>query len=339
MPMNTLYNIQYLRAFAAISVVLFHTIGTGIAYGRPVHYLGFFQAWGSSGVDLFFVISGFVMIYTQSSHKRSAYEFFLNRLTRIAPLYWILTLLVCTLFWFMPKIFNTEGMPSLWVISSLFFSSQISAGRLPVMYVGWSLEYEMIFYSMFAVGLLIKDFSISVLVMTSTIFALVFLGFSNPIMLEFVFGMFCGLVFKRWRQFRLGWTLFILGGVMLISSRFFSPVDDLMGYSRVVFWGVPSALIVLSVCWFEQAYQRTLSLIGDASYSIYLIQVFTISASYKLYKSHLIFLPNDAVAALVVASTVLTGVVIFKFIERPVNSACKRYLRSKAPIMTEATSG
>ncbi|MDB2405246.1 acyltransferase family protein [bacterium] len=60
-----LLNLQILRAFAALSVVLFHTIGTSSSYGFDTRWISYLEGWGASGVDVFFVISGFVMLYTQ----------------------------------------------------------------------------------------------------------------------------------------------------------------------------------------------------------------------------------------------------------------------------------
>jgi peptidoglycan/LPS O-acetylase OafA/YrhL len=68
-------NLQILRAFAAINVVLFHIIGTSVSYGQGVVQFSFLEGWGANGVDIFFVISGFVMVYTQLKNPKSFFIF------------------------------------------------------------------------------------------------------------------------------------------------------------------------------------------------------------------------------------------------------------------------
>ncbi len=84
-------NIQYLRAFAAINVVIYHIIGTATDYGKRPEIHSFFEGWGENGVDIFFVISGFVMMHSQNINQKDTVSFIYSRLTRIVPIYWILT--------------------------------------------------------------------------------------------------------------------------------------------------------------------------------------------------------------------------------------------------------
>ena len=86
-----LFNIQYLRAFAAINVVFLHVLIGGESYNRPANLLSFFGNWGASGVDIFFVISGFVMIYTHINNPKTVLNFYKSRLIRILPIYWLIT--------------------------------------------------------------------------------------------------------------------------------------------------------------------------------------------------------------------------------------------------------
>ena len=71
-------NIQYLRAFAAINVVFLHVLIGAESYNRPAGILSFFGNWGANGVDIFFVISGFVMIYTQINNPNNIFIFYFS---------------------------------------------------------------------------------------------------------------------------------------------------------------------------------------------------------------------------------------------------------------------
>ena len=99
-------NIQYLRAFAAINVVFLHVLIGADSYSRPTEYLSFFGNWGASGVDIFFVISGFVMIYTQINNPKNIFSFYKSRLKRILPIYWLITCFVIFLYLIFPEIFK-----------------------------------------------------------------------------------------------------------------------------------------------------------------------------------------------------------------------------------------
>ena len=92
--MRKLTNIQFLRAFAALNVVLFHILSTAHTYGYKPISLEFLAGWGACGVDLFFVISGFIMVYIQSVKERSPTEFIVERILRVCPTYWLLTGLI-----------------------------------------------------------------------------------------------------------------------------------------------------------------------------------------------------------------------------------------------------
>ena len=82
-------NLQLLRAFAALNVVVLHTIGTADSYGYETNLISYLEGWGANGVDIFFVISGFVMLYTQLDNKKTVKDFLILRAIRIIPIYWL----------------------------------------------------------------------------------------------------------------------------------------------------------------------------------------------------------------------------------------------------------
>ncbi|ENV34777.1 Exopolysaccharide production protein ExoZ [Acinetobacter gerneri DSM 14967 = CIP 107464 = MTCC 9824] len=160
-----LNNIQLLRAFAAINVVFFHIIGISVQYGMPATNFLFMKDWGQNGVDIFFVISGFIMVYIQSKKRKAPLDFFRNRVERIVPIYWILTALLCVLYFILPSAFaNTELNLNKMFFSVLFLENLVN-NKLPVLYVGWTLEYEMLFYFIFALCLFIRKQVVSYMMM------------------------------------------------------------------------------------------------------------------------------------------------------------------------------
>src|SRR5215471_1422417 len=91
---DVVFNVQFLRAVAAMLVVVHHLQAMVNAnYGTE-----WSSRFGTFGVDVFFVISGFIMFYTNRTMRRGAREFISNRLLRIVPLYWLATFAMVALF-------------------------------------------------------------------------------------------------------------------------------------------------------------------------------------------------------------------------------------------------
>jgi exopolysaccharide production protein ExoZ len=126
-------SIQYLRAVAALAVVLYHA--GGLRHGDTF-------AVGAAGVDIFFVISGFVMWSTSSAHPQSAREFFIRRLARVAPMYWLLTLLLVAGALLVPAAFPRLKLETFHTTLSLLFipaRSPVNDQLLwPVLVQGWT---------------------------------------------------------------------------------------------------------------------------------------------------------------------------------------------------------
>ena len=141
-------------------------------------------------MDIFFVISGFILYHTfKSGSSISFMHFFLKRLIRIVPLYLLLTLAFSLIMVSFPTAVQSVSYDLSWMVLSLFFLSQLFFHSDPVLYVGWSLEWEMFFYILFIILFFFKKNEILSL---SLIFLLLFIigCFStNFIALEFFLGM------------------------------------------------------------------------------------------------------------------------------------------------------
>ena len=148
-----LSNLQYLRAFAAINVVYLHVLIGSNSYNKPSKMSFILGEWGANGVDIFFVISGFVMIYSQINNPKTILKFYKSRILRIVPIYWLITFTIILLFLFFPDIFRSFNTDVKKSISSFFFISQLMTKEFPVINVGWTLEWEMLFYLIFGISL------------------------------------------------------------------------------------------------------------------------------------------------------------------------------------------
>ncbi|WP_036303348.1 acyltransferase family protein [Methylotenera sp. L2L1] len=317
-------NIQILRAFAAINVVLTHIIGTSTSYYQDTFLLRYFEGWGGNGVDIFFVISGYVMLHTQIIQRRTPYEFFKNRVVRIVPIYWALTFFVLMLYFVFPSVTREILVTPVWVVSSLFFTSSIFTSNYPVVYVGWTLEFEMFFYLIFSIGLFLKSWRLQVTFVVISLLTFTIIT-NNFIIVEFLLGMFVACIFRTYNfSKRKGLAIFIFGTLLLLAS--ISSEIKSLNLNRIFIWGIPSFFIVFGLLYSTQVKCRSLVYLGNASYSIYLVQILTIPAFYKLFSKVSYDWNGDFLAFLCLVFSVTFGCVVYSVVEKPLTEMLKRFI-------------
>ena len=318
MTPNKIINIQALRALAALNVVFFHIIFNANLYGYSVDFFDFLKGWGSNGVDLFFVISGFVMIYIQNEKNKSAVAFFKDRLVRIIPTYWLFCIAISLFLVILPSLFKEMKFSSTYLLSSMFFLSGILAHKDPIVFVGWTIEYEILFYLLFSLSLFFRSLTWSFSVTSFILLALVFFANVDFIVLEFIFGMIVGLIYvNKGMPSWLAAITFALGAIVFLASIILKDA----GINRVVLYGLPSALVVFGCIGLKQINDGLLSMLGDASYSIYLIQIFTIPAFYKFAKAlNLSVLYSDLMAILCLLLTSASGYFLYVVYEKRISN-------------------
>ena len=305
-------NIQVLRAFAALSVLFLHTV-------YAVNDYNFFQltknfsSWGDFGVDIFFIISGFIMIYIKRSQKNVLY-FLKKRIIRILPLYWFFNILYLFLFILFPTSFRTLQISSDNFFLSLLFLNQYINLEKPIITAGWSLEYEMLFYILFAICMLFKNIKLFYFFIIFLLFLLSFLDF---LYIEFLFGILIGIFYinknKLIKNILKNYSCFILtfGFFTLFISFFFYEETH-----RTIKYGIPCAFIVLGSIFSKQISNKYIIFLGNASYSIYLSHIFCVIGTAKLFK---IIAPNFngiTLVVIILTFSLLFASLIHLFIER-----------------------
>jgi hypothetical protein len=230
------------------------------------------------------------------------------------PLYWLLTLGLLAISVAVPRVMNGGGVDPVHLAASLAFLSQPLQGAMPVLYLGWSLEYEMLFYAIFAACIALPSLRAAVIAACAVV-ALWALAGGTSLPLEFAFGMAAGwLHVNRRLAAPLGAPLLALGVALLLATI---PFKDL-GWDRALMYGLPSLLLVAGCAALRQLPRGLWTRVGDASYSIYLVQVFTVSAFYKAAKAA--GLPAglaDLLALACLALTVVAGWLLYLAVERP----------------------
>lgn len=262
MRVQKLRSIQVLRAVAACAVVVLHAVPDVHA---PVGGAGY----GAAGVDLFFVISGFIM--ANVAQGRTAGEFMRDRLWRIYPLWWVAVL---------PWLFMVPR-GGLFIASSLSLWPIYGGGYyVPVLKVGWTLSFELLFYLGITLAIATRAWAPLLLyalclvgALTTSSALLHFAG--SPMALEFLMGV---LVANLPRRRALGVLIPVGIALIALSSPIIGDVESSLGPqwapTRAIEWGCPAALIVWGALSLERVFEHRLFdapvAIGDASYSVYL---------------------------------------------------------------------
>jgi peptidoglycan/LPS O-acetylase OafA/YrhL len=331
-------SIQIMRGIAAMLVVLLHISIKGDQYGNGA--LGQFFI-GGAGVDLFFIISGYIMCISTAGKPLNFYGFMVHRIRRIIPLYWFSTTVALAIYLYNPGLINTSGgETSIWASYTL-----IPTGKRYLNSNGWTLSYEFFFYLIFGLFIYkgtdrtIRISSIILLLLVTTGLCINYNGLpfyftTHPLYLEFIFGMACYYFFNK-KMIRLApvyaITLCLLGVLLLALELFFKLPDQDKG--RSLFWGVPMLLLFIGILSLEGFIQRSTSAmkklllqIGDSSYSLYLFHPFALSGTAMCLK-RLHMTSNPWVfAVILLVSAVAIGYLVYWFIEKPLTSFVKRKL-------------
>lgn len=335
-PAPTILSIQYLRAFAALLVVFAH------ANDQLRVALPFNPRLGHFGVDVFFVISGFIMIVISDRKTPTALGFMLDRIRRIVPIYWFYTSVVAVLAIVAGSVFRNTDFSWAHYLQSLFFIVHESPGNAdstsPLLRLGWTLNYEMFFYAIFAIAIAIS-FRRRLLITSLAIVALVVAGwlveagvvwrfYTGSIMLEFVAGMLLGALFIA--RGAPSDKLAPLFWVAAIASLVWAEAFMWERATRGLVYGIPASILVyltLSIrATGEGLVGKALKSLGDASYTIYLFHLFPLAALRVLW--NMAGLPktvaaNFAFVALAMIVVSITGVIAYRLLERPLDKFAK----------------
>ena len=284
-----LLSLQYLRGIAALMVICVH-LQTQLERIAPT---GTWPDWTATGVDIFFVLSGYLMWATTAGRAQTPLEFWRRRIVRIVPLYWLLTTLVVAVMLAAPQALQSTRFDWLNVLGSyLFFFAPGSSGRLePVLVVGWTLNYEMLFYAVYGAALALPvawRFGAT----AGAIVALVACGmggwaasplaqrYTDSIMLDFLYGMLIARCWSRLPAWRGGGWLGVVW--LLLGFLGLALLWGLPAGWRGVGSGIPAALVVAGGLLLERSgglpTLPSLQALGDRSYSLYLSHPIVLSA-------------------------------------------------------------
>lgn len=337
--------IQVLRGLASASV-LFDHVQVEVHQKCP-SFTPIERPWGM-GVDVFFVISGLIMVVSSRSLYGTAgapATFMARRLVRIVPIYWLYTTLALLAVFLVPSSIETMRWDPINVVGSyLFFPTYRWDGKInPLLSLGWTLNYEMFFYFLFAGTVWLRS-KFATLALLTLLVALALLGvfvhsgpaplvfWTRPIILEFGFGVILGWLWLNVKQRPSLWFL-----VAALSAAFVSYLAlDTLNASRALSWGVPAAFIVAGFIWGfpDQNAVRMKPLadwLGESSYSLYLSHPFSVGLAVMLWP-----LPKQnfewQLVATAVAAGLIGGILSHRLLERPLLLWMQHRLKMTRPV-------
>lgn len=329
------HSVQALRAVAAALVALFHAhLAFERANGLAPSYASYLFEFGSVGVHIFFVISGFVMVTTTAGKRFDPLSFLRRRVMRIYPIYWVCAAIYLGIFWALGQ------LPQLSAGEYLSAMLLTPTGAGLIIGPGWTLAFEMFFYVCFAAAMSLTLLFPRLSQQRATlILALAFCAgigvrfvfwtgpypwlnaFTNPLLMEFLAGAAIGWLVHADRLPRRWGGVMVLAGLALYAI-FIAAGYDLI--SRVVTMGIGSALIVAGAIAIEQhrgagRALRRAGRLGDSSYALYLIHIIALAVIVRAAESMgwQDAAPIWLIAVLLLPVLIALGELIHRTIEQP----------------------
>jgi exopolysaccharide production protein ExoZ len=271
-----LANLEIVRFCAALTVVIYHSVGILQTNGHSIGWLADTYFIGQAGVDVFFIVSGFVIWLSLNNSVKDPFTFMKNRIIRIIPSYWLITI-VTAFIWviseLIQKSLDIRPIDFKSMIQSLFLVRGLIGESNPVVIIGWTLELEMLFYVVIAISLMFRSLSIVFVSSAISLTSIAILVENQGRLIEFLIGMSIAVFYKKRRVSRsLNITILGLGIAGILSTS----VISFGGVPIWNIWAICSSAIVFGAVNLPQVQFKTAHALGSASYSVYLIQWLTI---------------------------------------------------------------
>lgn len=348
--MKRIQNIQALRGLAVTSVVLMHLMIMEKKFGGAQTLLSGSMIFRFFGVDLFFIMSGFLMVtITRGKFQDpvNALKFLYARLAKIYPIYWIFTSLVLIVYLIRPEWVNSYQGNQVDILSSFLL---IPEQTLPLIIVAWTLVHEMYFYIVFTVIILFvreKYLKHSILLWGIIALAINLLVgpvnpfikvISHPLTFEFIAGCFLAYIYhnsdiKISRKILLPAAVLSLVISLAAYYRFQSVTGEIEmpGWWRILIFGLPALITVFCMIYAEKdgfTIHNIFYSIGNASYSIYLTHVLTLSAFGHFWSMFAAdgIIDNIVMIPVSFALVLLTGFISYNYLEKPLLNLSKKIL-------------
>jgi len=319
--LKSLIHLEALRGLAALLVFVSHFSQT-TALTKTSYLWSWLDTFGNVGVDIFFVLSGFVITYSLTRNgQKSLSQFLKGRARRLVPVYLLLTVFAALLILAADQFGVASGLPQLdlfHLLASIFFLSQVAGFGFPVVAQGWTLEFEAAFYLAAAGALLGRAFGRNQAL--GLILALAVLGiFADALFFEFGLGVLAYLIFealeKKLGRFQNGVAAgFVLIGTLSLTLNLPETMDR-----RFETWAFGAFCVVLGTALLRARKSKGIfaNYVGAISYPFYLFQWLSIPIATRVFA--ILGVPASEVTLIMtLAATWLGSHVINKFWDAPI---------------------
>ncbi|EKN66445.1 hypothetical protein BABA_15087 [Neobacillus bataviensis LMG 21833] len=302
---STLYSLQYIRGIAATFVLLLHATSLFKVYHHYSYLNNFFRA-GYMGVDIFFVLSGFIIYFVHRpdiGNKEKLKPFLLKRFIRVYPVYWVVLLVVTPLYFLIPSFGEGFETNPMFIIKSWLLIPDI---HFPILNVAWSLRHEVLFYIIFGLILIFNknrkvSYSVIALWLTTTCLLFIFMPrdiwegqniwikfLFNPYNIDFALGSLAAHLFvSKENKLKNFGKLSLFFGLIWFAFSWYNQFSKIIEVHRIIAWGIPAFFIIFGLVSLESKgklrHINILFILGNASYSIYLINYISVSFLNKIF--------------------------------------------------------
>lgn len=331
--------IQYLRGLFAIVVVLYHWSGSFQKFYTHDLMKNFF-AQGYLGVDLFFLISGFV-IFLSTKSMIDRRDYFIRRFSRVLPVYWIALVLLIGIR-FLAGILLHQDFFHDFSVTYLLRNVFLFPSEPYIIGPAWSLTYEVAFYIFFAIFCLGKKESIVVLAGIIGFLGLNFLAKEAgiqffPRSINFLFGIFAAVLYgKPWIKNcpKLFYRL-LLTALLIYFFTFFSVEKNELAFDQtfryMLLVSFPGALLILACSAHDFSgqgiIQRTLTILGESSYSIYIFHTIFLMVIIKVFSTTGISYYDDLLYGLTLVVSLVAICIFSSLFEKKIIKFTTLYLK------------
>ena len=333
---------------AVLLVVFFHLVTIEQKYGGTNTILPGLFEFGMFGVDLFFVISGFVMVTVTRGKfqiQKQALRFIYHRVARIYPTYWFYTILVLFVFLIQPSWVNSSQGSQVDILASFLL---LPSETLPLVMVGWTLIHEMYFYLIyFLILLLVSERNMPAAIIlwgVAIVLSNIFLASASPIIkmvthpltIEFIAGCFLAIIYFKTKSEIEVRILLLVACLALIASlyghHYYQNITgeiEPKNWWRFLIYGIPAILIIYCFTNIEKSgyvIHSSLIKIGDASYSIYLSHILTLSAAgrvWGMFSTNAVY-DNIIMIPVLLLLAIMVGVFSYILVEKPLLRLSRR---------------